>query len=306
MIAYPSDSVRDGVSVKSRGRYTMPSTFTEFLQDRVLLRDAIATLILFLTVMILRYVAIRFVRRRLPGNDKFQLRWAAQIRGFSYAILALGLFIIWAAELQALAVSFAVLAMAIVWATRETFACIQGAAYRISSNAFQVGDRINIARDSRRRHRYGAAGHAGARSGAQGHQRTGRTISIPNSLFMTEPVLNESLAGEYMLHLMTIPADRNSDLAAIERKALTAAQEACADFLDDVRRPIAARYRRHGLNPPIVDPRVTYQVVDKNTVNILLRIPTPIRLERQVEQRVLRAVLGVPRGRDTLTPPAPK
>jgi hypothetical protein len=40
-------------------------------------------------------------------------------------------------------------------------------------------------------------------------------------------------------------------------------------------------------------------------VNILLRIPTPIRLERQVEQRVLRAVLDVPKGRDTLPPPAP-
>ena len=283
----------------------MQSTFTEFLQDRMLLRDAIATLILFLTVMILRYVAIRFVRRRLPGNDKFQLRWAVQIRGFSYAILALGLFIIWAAELQALAVSFAVLAMAVVWATRETFACIQGAAYRISSNAFQVGDRINIGGVRGDVIDTGLLGTL-VLEVAQGHQRTGRTISIPNSLFMTEPVLNESLAGEYMLHLMTIPADRNSDLAAIERKALTAAQEACADFLDDVRRPIAARYRRHGLNPPIVDPRVTYQVVDKNTVNILLRIPTPIRLERQVEQRVLRAVLGVPKGRDTLAPPAPK
>ena len=283
----------------------MQSTFTEFLQDRMLLRDVIATLILFLTVMILRYVAIRFVRRRLPGNDKFQLRWAVQIRGFSYATLALGLFIIWAAELQALAVSFAVLAMAVVWATRETFACIQGAAYRISSNAFQVGDRINIGGIRGDVIDTGLLGTL-VLEVAQGHQRTGRTISIPNSLFMTEPVLNESLAGEYMLHLMTIPADRNSDLAAIERTALTAAQEACADFLDDVRRPMAARYRRHGLNPPIVDPRVTYQVVDKNTVNILLRIPTPIRLERQVEQRVLRAVLGVPKGRDTLAPPAPK
>jgi hypothetical protein len=67
---------------------------------------------------------------------------------------------------------------------------------------------------------------------------------------------------------------------------------------------MAARYRRHGLIPPIVDPRVTYQVVDKHTVNLLLRIPTPIRLERQVEQHVLRAVLGVPKGRDTLPPPA--
>jgi len=281
----------------------MQSTFTEFLQDRVLLRDAIATAVLFMMVIGLRLAALRFIRRRLPSKDKLQLRWAAHVRGVSYAVLALGLFIIWAAELQALAVSFAVLAMAIVWATRETFACIQGAAYRISANAFEVGDRINIAGIRGDVIDTGLLGTL-VLEVAQGHQRTGRTISIPNSLFMTEPVLNESLAGEHMLHLMTIPVDRNADLAAIERKALAAAQEACAEFLDDVRRPMAARYRRHGLTPPIVDPRITYQVVDKTTVNLLLRIPTPIRLERQVEQHVLRAVLDVPKGRDTLPPPA--
>jgi small-conductance mechanosensitive channel len=172
----------------------MQSTFTEFLQDRVLLRDAIATLILFLMVLGLRYTAIRFVRRRLPSNDKLQLRWAAQIRGLSYAILAIGLFIIWAAKLQALAVSFAVLAMAIVWGTKETLACVQGAAFRLTSNAFEVGDRINIAGI---RGDVIDAGLLGTLvlEVAQGHQRTGRTISIPNSLFMTEPVLNESLAG---------------------------------------------------------------------------------------------------------------
>jgi small-conductance mechanosensitive channel len=192
--------------------------------------------------------------------------------------------------------------MAIVWATKETIACIQGAIYRVSANAFEVGDRIAIASIR------GDVIDTSLLSTlvlevGQGHQRTGRTISIPNSLLMTEAVLNESLAGEYMLHLMSIPVDRNADLAAMERKALSAAREACAEFIDDVRRPMAARYRRHGLVPPIVDPRVTYQLVDKETVNILLRIPTPSRLERQVEQRVLRAVLGVPKGRDTLPPP---
>jgi small-conductance mechanosensitive channel len=224
----------------------MQSSFLEFLQDRVVLRNAIASLILIGSVVGFRYIALRFIRRKLPSRDSLQLRSAAQLRGFSYVILAFGLFIIWAAELQALAVSFVVLAMAIVWATKETLACVQGGMYRISSNAFEVGDRINIA---------GIRGDViepGLLSTlvlevAQGHQRTGRTISIPNSLFMTEPVLNESLAGEYMLHLMTIPVDRSADLAAIESQALTAAQEACADFLDDVRRPIA-------ISPPRVDP----------------------------------------------------
>jgi len=280
----------------------MDSTFAEFFQDHDLMRSAVATLILFAAVLGTRQVTLRFIRRRLPSTDKLQLRWAAQVRGISYAALAIGLFIIWAAELQALAVSFAVLAMAIVWGTKETLACIQGAVYRLSSSAFEVGDRINIAGIRGDVIDPGLLGTLVLEVG-QGHQRTGRMISIPNSLFMTEPVLNESLAGEYMLHLMTIPVDRSANLAEIERTALTAAKDACSDFIDDVRRPIASRYRRHGLNPPIVDPRVTYQFVDKNTVNILLRIPTPSRLEREVEQRVLRAVLDVPKGRDTLPPP---
>ena len=279
-----------------------PSQLAELFQDRALLSHLIATLVLLVSVLVVRYVALRFVRRALPSRDKLRLRWSSQIRGLSYAVLAFGLLTIWAQELQALAVSFVVLAMAIVWATKETIACIQGAIYRVSANAFEVGDRIAISSIR------GDVIDTGLLSTlvlevGQGHQRTGRTISIPNSLLMTEAVLNESLAGEYMLHLMSIPVDRSENLAAIERKALAAAREACADFIDDVRRPMSTRYRRHGLVPPGVEPRVTYQLVDKTTVNILLRIPTPSRLERQVEQAVLRAVLGVPKGRDTLPPP---
>lgn len=282
----------------------VPSEFAELFQDTQILSHLIATLVLLVSVLAVRFVALRFIRRALPSRDKLRLRWSAQVRGLSYAILAFGLLTIWAAELQTLAVSFVVLAMAIVWATKETIACIQGAVYRVSSNVFEIGDRIAVSSVR------GDVIDAGLLSTlvlevGQGHQRTGRTISIPNSLLMSEPVLNESLAGEYMLHLMTIPVDRSADLAAIERKALDAARDACAGFIEDVRRPMAARYRRHGLVPPIVDPRVTYQVVDKNTVNILLRIPTPSRLERQVEQRVLRAVLDVPADRDTLPPPRP-
>jgi small-conductance mechanosensitive channel len=281
-----------------------PAQLAEVFQDTKVLSHLIATLALLVSVLAVRYVALRFIRQALPSNDKLRLRSSSQIRGLSYAILAFGILTIWAAELQTLAVSFVVLAMAIVWALKETIACVQGAVYRVSANAFEVGDRIALSSVR------GDVIDAGLLSTlvlevGQGHQRTGRTISIPNSMLMTEPVLNESLAGEYMLHLMSIPVDRSEDLAAMERRALTAAREACAEFIDDVRRPIAARYRRHGLVPPVVDPRVTYQLVDKNTVNILLRIPVPSRLERQVEQRVLRAVLDVPKGRDTLPPPAP-
>ncbi|MGB5812219.1 MAG: mechanosensitive ion channel family protein [Polyangiales bacterium] len=283
---------------------SVPESLIAFFQDQALVRDLVATAILFATAFGLRHIALRFIRRRLPKSDQLQLRWAAQIRAFFYAVLAFGIFVIWAQQLQALAVSFVVLAMAIVWATKETLTCVQGAVYRVSSNAFAIGDRIKIEGIRGDVIDQGVLSTLVLEVG-EGHQRTGRTISIPNSIFLTSPVLNESLAGQYMLHVMRIPVDRNGDLAGLEHKALSAAREACADFLDDVRRSIALRYRRHGLNPPLVEPRITYQVIDKHTVHLLLRIPTPIRLEREVEQKVLRAVLGVPEGRDTLAPQPP-
>jgi small-conductance mechanosensitive channel len=277
----------------------------KLFRDQEVFRDVVATALLLVGVFGARALAMRFVRDKLPKQDQLQLRLAAQVRGVSYVLLFLGLVVIWAAQLQALALSFVVLAMAIVWATKEIIACLLGAFYRVTSNAFSVGDRIQLAGVRGDVIDQGLLSTLVLEVGV-GHQRTGRSISIPNSALLIGPVVNESVAGEYMLHVMTIPVSRDENLGELERRALLAANEACADFIDDVRRSIGSRYRRHGLNPPSVDPRVTYQLVDENKVALLLRIPTPVRLERDVEQRVLRAVFGLPGGRDTLVPPPPE
>ena len=276
----------------------------KLFRDKEVFRDLVATVLLLVGVFGARALAMRFVREKLPKEDQLQLRLAAQVRGVSYVVLFLGLVVIWAAQLQALALSFVVLAMAIVWATKEIIACLLGAFYRVTANAFSVGDRIQLAGVRGDVIDQGLLSTLVLEVGL-GHQRTGRTISIPNSALLVGPVINESLAGAYMLHVMTIPVSRHADLLELERRTLVAANQVCADFIDDVRRSIGSRYRRHGLNPPGVDPRVTYQLVDENKVELLLRIPTPVRLERDVEQRVLRAVLGLPSGRDTLPPPPP-
>lgn len=276
----------------------------ELLENKELFGDFMATLLLVLGVFGLRALAIRFVRRKLPRQDQLQLRLSAQIRTVSYALIFFGLVFIWAAELQALALSFVVLAMAIVWATKEIILCLLGAFYRLSANAFGVGDRIELAGVRGDVVDHGLLSTTVLEVGV-GHQRTGRSISIPNSALLSGPVVNESMAGEYMLHVMSIPVSREADLQDIERRVLLAAQEACGEFIEDVRRSIGSRYRRHGLNPPSVDPRVTYRLVDEHKLDMLLRIPTPVRLERDVEQQVLRNFLSVPGARDTLPPSPP-
>ncbi len=263
------------------------------LQDEGLMRHLFVTALLLFVVVGTRYVILRFLRRNDRITPQLQLRAAANIRVLSYLILAFGLFFIWAAELRALALSFVVLAMAIVWAIKETLTSVQGWFYRMSSDAFSVGDRIRVLDIHGDVIDHGLLSTTVLEVGP-GYQRTGRVISLPNSVFLTAPILNESLAGEYVLHVMTIPVRRDAPLDAIEQRVLTAAREACAEFLDDVRRSIVVRYRRHGLNAPLSEPRITYEVVDTVRVNMLLRIPTPVGLVRKVEQRVLRSLLELP------------
>lgn len=255
-----------------------------------MVRNAIATGLLLFVILGIRYLALRFIRRNDRISPQLQLRAAANIRALSYLLLGFGLFMIWATELRELALSFVVLAMAIVWAIKETLTSVQGWFYRMSSDAFSVGDRIQVLDIHGDVIDHGLLSTTVLEVGP-GYQRTGRVISLPNSLFLSTPILNESLAGEYVLHVMTIPVKRSAPLEEIEKRVLETAREATSEFLEDVRRSIVVRYRRHGLTAPLSAPRITYEVVDTETLNLLLRIPTPVGLVRQVEQKVLRAVL---------------
>ena len=92
------------------------------------------------------------------------------------------------------------------------------AAYRLSSQSRSRSATASTSRGSAATSSIPGSSARWSSRWRKGTSAPGGPSAFPNSLFMTEPVLNESLAGEYMLHLMTIPVDRDADLAAIERK----------------------------------------------------------------------------------------
>src|SRR5690625_7675079 len=48
------------------------------------------------------------------------------------------------------------------------------------------------------------------------HQLTGRMTVIPNSLFVSEPVINESFTNDFVLHVFTIPFKREDNWMAAQ------------------------------------------------------------------------------------------
>lgn len=266
------------------------------LRDNVVVRDAFASLLIIAIALVLRSAGLKALRRsKLEIDD--QLRWRAQIRNATVAIVLLSVTVVWAQELRAVAISVAAIAAALVLATKEFIMCLMGSTLRASGSSFRVGDRIEVA---------GVRGDVldigplttavlEVGPGQSIHQRTGRKITLPNSVFLTQPVTNETMSDDFVLHVLRVPLATDADWRAARDKLAVIATERCAQYVDDTRRALAqASPAGVGGNLISTEPVVYLELPDPGRVELLLRFPTPARQRGRVAQQILRRFLDDP------------
>ncbi len=259
-------------------------------------RQTIASLVVLALALLGRFLLLRFVRKSERMGVAERLRWHSHARSVALVFIAIGLLFIWGAELRELLVSLVVLASAIVLGTKELILCVSGSVVRAATRSFEVGDRIEINGIRGDVIDHGILGTTILEIGP-GHQRTGRTHVLPNSMFLSYAVANETFTEDYVLHTFAVPLDAGADWRAAEARLLELAIEACAEHTDDAREHMDSIAGRHGLSSFDVQPRVT---VHKETTGITLRvrIPTRARERGRFEQEIVRRFL------DPSEPPA--
>jgi len=277
----------------------MLGTFQEYfnaLIERVSISEQlvpllISSLVLFTALVILRWVIRRFIRRTIKSVELRQ-RWLAQTRNGILLLLVLGLVLIWGNELRTLALSLVAIAVAVVVATKELILCVTGTILKSGANSFNLGDRIQV-KDFR--------GDVIAQNmlattilevgpGKLTHQRTGRMIVVPNALFVSEPVINESYTHDYVLHVFTVPFKREENWRAAQAALLTAAQQQCEPYLEHVRLHMQRESEVRGLISPSVEPRVSLQVPNAGEIHLIVRFPTKADNRSAIEQSILTDV----------------
>ncbi len=183
--------------------------------------------------------------------------------------------------------------MAIVIATKEILLSIFGGLVKSYSQSFKVGDRIDI------------DGFRGdvvnidlfntslleIGPGNKSHQYTGRSISLPNSLFLAKPVINETYTEDYILHIFSIPINAKSDWERAETIILEAAEETVREYLDEAKQHMEKLGNKSGFETPNVEPRITISITDPEVINLLIRVPVPSRRKGKVEQAIIRQFL---------------
>lgn len=265
---------------------------TELWSDPQIRGNLIATLILLAAAAALRVVAHRTIRRARFASEQVRLRWVVVARNVSLAVLILGGVVVWASEIQSFALSVVAIAAALVLATKELILCVSGAVLRAASGAFSVGDRVELGGNRGDVIDISVLSTTMLEVGP-GHQRTGRAITVPNSVLLSAPVVNETFMEQYAVHVVKVPLDPDrDDWEEAERALLSAGHDACAEHIEPARRFMDALSKKHGLPTLSVEPRVIVSVVGPKEVHLLLRVPAPVRERGRTEQAVLRGYLG--------------
>src|SRR5690554_4656351 len=270
---------------------TLTGLFGEFEFTGDLLRPIVATLILVTVIVILRAISSKFIRKSVKATE-LRRRWLVQTRNILLLFMVLGLMLIWAEELRTLALGLVAIAVAFVVATKELIMCLTGSLVKSGGSAFSIGDRIQIKefRGDVIDQNLLTTTILEVGPGKFSHQRTGRMISIPNSLFVSEPVVNESYTHDFVLHVFVVPFKREDNWQAAQQALLEAANRHSADYIEQARRYMQRMSDHRGIDVPSADPRVTISVPVAGEIHLIVRFPSKAGTRSFMEQTILNDV----------------
>tara|TARA_Y100000589_G_scaffold271874_1_gene264739 strand:- start:1504 stop:2391 length:888 start_codon:yes stop_codon:yes gene_type:complete len=280
--------------------------FADF-QNGTTASKLIASVLVIPIAMLIRWIMIRAISNVDIKSPELRLRWMVQIRNLVFLVVFLCMMMIWATEVRTMAISLVAFVVAIVLATKELILCVTGSFLKISTRSFMIGDRIevnNISGDVVDQTLLGTQiMEVGPGPGL--HQYTGRTITVPNSMFLTQPVTNHNITRDYAIVTFTVPVKLEDDYQQAERWLLEATNEICEPFLEDARKHWA-REQENLVDLPSVDPRVSIAMTNPDQVNLIVRMPVPTHQRGGNSQQVLRKYLSLKQQADAAKKQAEK
>jgi small-conductance mechanosensitive channel len=173
-------------------------------------------LIIFL-ILVVRRISLSRIRGDAALITEKQRKWMSRTKNGTFALILVAIFLLWKAEINEFALSVTAIAVAIVVASKEIILCFTGSIQRASSRSFRIGDWIEVGTlcgeviehnlmatviqelDLKRGH----------------YHFTGKTATLPNSMFFSFPVKNLNFMKRYVYHHFDIVVPRFNNLSLL-------------------------------------------------------------------------------------------
>lgn len=250
---------------------------------------AVASAALIIIAFCVRWFAVRYFSNISSHDETLPRRWTNSIKNAINLLVALGLIIIWLSELRLIVLSLAAFAVAFVIATREFIQCFIGSLYQASARSFSVGDWIKVGVH------YGEVVSSDWLSTklleidmeTMTYAHTGRTLNIPNHLFIAGATQNLNFMRRYVTHTFTLVRDADQvNVFDIKVQIIEKAREYCASFHDVAQRynELIERRLENAVAGPDPTVRVTTTNMGKNEFSISVFCPTHLAVD--IEQKL--------------------
>lgn len=251
-----------------------------------ILLSVIALIVFYLTKSLL----IRNIYKNKDLKKAQKISIQKKINFYSNILLLVLIFLFWFAQLQAIFVSLLAIAAALVLAIKELIMCVTGGILVTINRYFKDGDRIEV--DSIR-------GYVIERSltvtkvleigpEKNSQQTTGNIINVPNSIFLTKSLRNESYFQGYSINSFLFKLGESSNLESLENFLINKANEICSSYVENAKKYISKFCEREGLEIPSIEPRVKIILDEENEISLLLKMPVKNTDVAHTEQKLLR------------------
>lgn len=264
----------------------------EFLTDKIMygfLTDKkILTLLIIIGSVTLKKLLVRYLKSRPYRDDKDSRLMVNTIRNIINLSVVILLFALWFTELQHFAFSIAAFIVAIVLATRELIQCLIGFIYLSSTTPFRIGDWIETGKYTGEVTSTDWIKVTILEVSPDSYSYTGKTVYIPNSQLMTQPIKNLNFMRRYVNHSFSIiKNDVSINPFFLADEMIERAELYCGPFND-----VAERYNvliQNRLDIPISgpEPTIEFSTTDLGRTRATISIFCPTEQAKDIEQKLM-------------------
>ena len=245
------------------------------------------------------YLLLRWLTRRMfRSHDDYLSEDRRRLLSYSgnalVLFLLIGLVLIWAPALRTFALSITAFMVALVIATKELILCITGGMLRTFAGSFSIGDWIRVGeqRGEVVDQSFLSVTLQELDGPGQRNQFTGRTVVLPNSVFLSMPAVNENFYKRFVYHTVEITLRDEDDPIAVATLMRDAMGRAIADSSEVARRYNALIRREAGVAMPPVGPTVRYATSAEGRARVGVTAFVPTAQVDRVDRDVMGEVLS--------------